>query len=103
MEERSNGMSIAGFIVSLGSLFLGLWGLTGLVGVVLSAVGRSQAVNNGGKTALPPQESFWALSGGLLLDYDDHRSYLRILPNEISPQKGFGSRSGSKSFYNLAF
>ncbi len=35
MEERSNGMSIAGFIVSLGSLFLGLWGLTGLVGVVL--------------------------------------------------------------------
>ena len=52
MEERSNGMSIAGFIVSLGSLFLGLWGLTGLVGIVLSAVGRSQAVNNGGKTGL---------------------------------------------------
>ena len=35
-----------------GSLFLGLWGLTGLVGVALSAVGRSQAENNGQKTGL---------------------------------------------------
>ena len=52
MEERTNGMSIAGFVVSLGSMFLGLWGLTGLVGIALSAVGRSQAVNNGGKTGL---------------------------------------------------
>ena len=50
--KTSNGLSIAGFVVSLGSLFLGLWGLTGLVGVALSAVGRSQAVNRGGKTGL---------------------------------------------------
>lgn len=50
--KTSNGLSIAGFVVSLGSLFLGLWGLTGLVGVALSAVGRSQAINSGGKTGL---------------------------------------------------
>ena len=52
MEGQTNGLCIAGFIVSLGSLFLGLFGITGLVGTVLSAVGRSQAVNNGGKTGL---------------------------------------------------
>ena len=33
MEGKTNGLCIAGFVVSLGSLFLGLWGLTGLVGV----------------------------------------------------------------------
>ena len=37
MEGKTNGLCIAGFVVSLGSLFLGLWGLTGLVGVALSA------------------------------------------------------------------
>lgn len=52
MEGKTNGLCIAGFVVSLGSLFLGLWGLTGLVGVALSAVGRSQAENNGQKTGL---------------------------------------------------
>ena len=52
MNESSNGLSIAGFIVSLGSLFLGLFGITGLIGIVLSAVGRSQAVRDGGKTGL---------------------------------------------------
>ncbi len=52
MEGKTNGLCIAGFVVSLGSLFLGLFGLTGLVGVALSAVGRSQAANNGGKTGL---------------------------------------------------
>ena len=50
--NSSNGLSIAGFIVSIASLFLGLFGITGLVGVVLSAVGRSQAVKEGGKTGL---------------------------------------------------
>lgn len=48
----SNGLSIAGFIVSIGSLFLGLFGITGLIGIVLSAVGRSQATREGGKTGL---------------------------------------------------
>lgn len=52
MEGKTNGLCNAGFVVSLGSLFLGLWGLTGLVGVALSAVGRSQAENNGQKTGL---------------------------------------------------
>ena len=52
MKETSNGLSIAGFIVSIGSLFLGLFGITGLIGIVLSAVGRSQAVRDGGKTGL---------------------------------------------------
>ena len=52
MEGQTNGLCIAGFIVSLGSLFLGLFGITGLVGTVLSAGGRSKAVNNGGKTGL---------------------------------------------------
>lgn len=52
MEGTTNGLCIAGFVVSLGSLFLGLWGLTGLVGIALSAAGRSQAVNNGQKTGL---------------------------------------------------
>ena len=45
MEGQTNGLCIAGFIASLGSLFLGLFGITGLVGTVLSA-------NNGGKTGL---------------------------------------------------
>lgn len=60
--KTSNGLSIAGFVVSLGSLFLGLWGLTGLVGVALSAVGRSQAVNSGGKPVLAPRASSLASS-----------------------------------------
>ena len=34
MEGQTNGLCIAGFIVSLGSLFLGLFGITGLVGTV---------------------------------------------------------------------
>ena len=46
-------MQIAGFAVSLASCFvLSFYGLTGIVGIVLSAVGRSQAVNAGGKTGL---------------------------------------------------
>ena len=51
-SNASNGLSIAGFIVSIASLFLGLFGITGVVGVTLSAVGRSQAVKEGGKTGL---------------------------------------------------
>ena len=51
MEGKANGLSIAGFVVSLVSLFLvALYGIAGLVGLILSAVGRSQAVREGGKT-----------------------------------------------------
>ncbi len=48
----NNGLSVAGFTVSCCSLLLALMGITGVVGVVLSAVGRSQAVQNGDKTGL---------------------------------------------------
>ena len=53
MENKTNGMSIAGFVVSLATCFLfGFYGISGIVGIVLSAVGRSQAVRDGGKTGL---------------------------------------------------
>lgn len=52
MEGKSNGLSIAGFVVSLVGAFVALYGITGLVGLTLSAVGRSQAVREGGKTGL---------------------------------------------------
>ncbi len=53
MEGKSNGLSIAGFVVSLVTCFVfGLYGISGIVGIVLSAVGRGQAVRNGGKTGL---------------------------------------------------
>lgn len=53
MEGKANGLSIAGFVISLVSCFLvALYGIAGLVGLILSAVGRSQAVREGGKTGL---------------------------------------------------
>ena len=53
MEGKTNGMSIAGFVVSLVTCFVfGFYGISGIVGIMLSAVGRSQAVRNGGKTGL---------------------------------------------------
>lgn len=51
-SSGTNGLCIAGFIVSIASLFLGFWGITGLVGVVLSAVGLNQAKREGGSTGL---------------------------------------------------
>ena len=53
MENKTNGMSIAGFVVSLVTCFIfGFYGLSGIVGIVLSAIGRKQAVDNGQKTGL---------------------------------------------------
>lgn len=53
MEGKTNGLQIAGFVVSLVSIFvLGLYGISGVVGLILAAVGRSQAVKVGGKTGL---------------------------------------------------
>lgn len=52
MENKTNGLSIAGFVVSCCSMLFGLYGVTGLVGVILSAVGSSQAKNDGGKTGM---------------------------------------------------
>lgn len=52
-QKGANGLSIAGFVVSLVSLFiLALYGITGTIGLILSAVGRSQAVSEGRKTGL---------------------------------------------------
>lgn len=53
MENKTNGLSIAGFVVSLVTCFVfSFFGISGIVGIILSTVGRSQAVNNGGKTGL---------------------------------------------------
>lgn len=53
MATKSNGMSIAGFVVSLVTCFIfGFYGFSGIVGIVLSAIGRKQAVENGQKTGL---------------------------------------------------
>lgn len=53
MENQTNGLQIAGFVVSLVSCFiLGFYGLTGIVGIILSAIGRNQATQVGGKTGL---------------------------------------------------
>ena len=77
MEGKTNGLQIAGFVVSLVSCFIfGFYGLAGITGLVLSAVGRSQAKQNGGKTGLGTSSrkhphpgnasdtSFWPRSGG---------------------------------------
>jgi len=51
MEGR--GLQIAGFTISLVSMFIfGFYGLTGITGLILAAVGRSQASRVGGKTGL---------------------------------------------------
>ena len=50
---KHNGLSIAGFVVSLVSLIVfGLYGLSGTIGLILSCLGRSEAVKNGDKTGL---------------------------------------------------
>ena len=52
MENKTNGLSIAGFVVSCCSMLIGLFGIVGLVGLILSAIGRSQEINAGEKTGL---------------------------------------------------
>lgn len=53
MEGKTNGFQIAGFVVSLVTCFIfGFYGLSGVVGIVLSAVGRSKAKEVGGATGL---------------------------------------------------
>lgn len=53
MEGKTNGLQIAGFVVSLVSCFIfGFYGITGAVGLVLSAIGRSKAKEVGGATGL---------------------------------------------------
>lgn len=52
MEKRSNGLSIAGFVTSLVGLFLSFWGIVNIVGLILSAVGRSKASQEGDATGM---------------------------------------------------
>ena len=53
MEGKTHGLQIAGFVVSLTTCFIfGFYGLSGITGLVLSAVGRAQANQVGGKTGL---------------------------------------------------
>ena len=52
MEERTNGMSIAGFVISLAAIAISLFCVTSIVGIALSAIGRSQAVAENSKTGL---------------------------------------------------
>lgn len=49
---KSNGISIAGFVTSLVGMFLAFWGIVPVVGLILSAVGRSKAAQDGDKTGL---------------------------------------------------
>ena len=39
MGKKINSLCLAGFLVSLFSLLINLWGLVGITGIVLSAVG----------------------------------------------------------------
>ena len=50
MEGKTNGLQIAGFVVSLVTCFI--FGFYGVVGIVLSAIGRSKAKEVGGATGL---------------------------------------------------
>ncbi len=45
--NKTNGLAIAGFVVSIASLFINFWGLVGVVGLVLSGIGKSQINQDG--------------------------------------------------------
>ena len=49
--SKNNSLALAGFIVSLCSLFISLWGLTAIVGIILSSIGLGQIkkTNENGK------------------------------------------------------
>ena len=47
MEHKTNGLAIAGFCVSIASLFINLFGVVSAVGLVLSCVARSQIKQTG--------------------------------------------------------
>ena len=49
--SKTNGLAVAGFVVSLASLLINFWGITSVVGIILSAVALSQIkkTNESGK------------------------------------------------------
>lgn len=46
-NKNSNGLAIAGFVVSLCSLLINFCGIVGLVGTILSAIGLAQVKTKG--------------------------------------------------------
>lgn len=46
-QTSTNGLAIAGFVVSLCSLFINFGGIVGLVGTILSAVGLAKVKTKG--------------------------------------------------------
>ncbi len=48
-QAKTNGLAIAGFVVSLVSLLINFAGIVGLTGTILSAVGLSQINSRGEK------------------------------------------------------
>ncbi len=47
VKSSTNGLAIAGFVVSLCSLLINFGGIVGLVGTILSAIGLSQVKTKG--------------------------------------------------------
>lgn len=47
IQKSTNGLAIAGFVVSLCSLLINFGGIVGLVGTILSAVGLAQVKTKG--------------------------------------------------------
>ena len=47
MEKKTNGLAVAGFVVSIASPLIDFWGLVGGVGLELSAIGKSQINRDG--------------------------------------------------------
>jgi len=46
-KKKTNTLATVGFLASIVSLFLNLWGIIGIVGIILSGAGSFQAGNNG--------------------------------------------------------
>lgn len=83
-SETTNGLSITGFIISLISTFWSPYGIVGLVGWILSAVGRSQAINEGGKTGLATAGIVLGILGSV-----GNWLLMLLLPAELSRLVGF--------------
>ena len=53
LRQKTNGLSIAGFSISLVTIFVfSFFGASGILGIVLSVLGRRKAKEEGGKTGL---------------------------------------------------
>ncbi len=48
-SNKNNGLAIAGFVVSLVSIFFNFYCITGIVGIILSVIGLKKSSELGGK------------------------------------------------------